>query len=432
MKMKLKHKVLGLLSVVVIVFTVAGCGKRQEGVGPLTRLEVYYTDTTHVDAFYRESFKQFEEEHSKIKIKTNNVPTNYYMVLQTRFASDTAPDVIYIQNKSLADYVDRGVLLNLKEHIDKDNYDISDICRLGFEEGGITGDKIYGIPVTGTPEVLIYNKDLFDKAGLPYPDETWAQKDLLKAAKVLTGDTNGDGRIDQIGIAVSPGWWAADFPTIWAGAGEVFNEDMTKCIVSSPQAEEAIQFQIDLINKYKVTPKGTMIESEGKGREEAFMSGRVAMFPTLPYVALSKFSRYKNLNWDLALKPKGKAGRIVRYTGECWVISKSTKYPEESWELVKFLASPEIAKGLAKLNKIPARLSILNSPYFIKPETPYQEEVIVESLKYARAIPSLKNIEELGSIWRRQMQLAVLEKITVKEALKNIEKEIRDKLKKYP
>jgi multiple sugar transport system substrate-binding protein len=430
MKMDIRNKVLELLSIAVIIFTVAGCGKEQEGVGLITRLEVYYSGAPRINAFLKESFNQFEEEHPGIKIKASNIPASYYMVLQTRFASNTAPDIIYLQNKSLADYVDRGVLLNLKEYIDKDNYDISDICRLGFEEGGITEEKIYGIPVTGTPEVLIYNKDLFDKTGLTYPDEIWTLKELLEAAKELTRDTNGDGRIDQIGILVSPGWWAADFATIWAGGGDIFNEDMTRCIVDSPQAEEAIQFQIDLINKYKVALRGTMMASEGKDGIEAFMSGRVAMLPELPFVALSKFSQCKNLNWDLTLMPKGKAGRIVRYTGECWVISKSTKYPEESWELAKFLASPEIARGLAKLNKIPARLSILNSPYFIKPETPYQEEVIVKSLKYARAIPSLRNIEEIGSIWERQMQLAILEKITVKEALKNIEKKVNNLLLK--
>jgi multiple sugar transport system substrate-binding protein len=421
---RLWAKICGLLSVLSVVFLIAGCGKKQDGAGAVKKLEVYYIATPHVAVFYKEVFEKFEQNYPGVKLKLNNIPSNYYMILQTRFAGNTAPDVIYIQNKSLADYTDRGVLLNLKRYIGKDNYDISDICKLGFEEGGITEDKIYGIPVTGSPEVLIYNKDLFDQAGVSYPDETWTQKELLAAARALTRDTDGDSRIDRIGISAGVGWWAGDFPLIWAAGAEVFNKDMTRCIVASPEAEEAIQFQVDLVNKYKVTSKGTLVESEGKGGIDLFMSGRLAMLPVLPYTALTEFSKCKNLNWDLALMPEGKKARVVRYTGECWVVSKNTKYPKESWELVKLLASAETARELTKLNKIPARLSVLNSPDFIKPQTPYHEEVIVKSLKYARAIPSLRNVEKLSSVWRRYMDLAKFEKISVKECLKNIQDEL--------
>lgn len=418
------------LSILMFIFIVAGCSKGEQGASSAIRLEVFYTEQPHVSAFYNGIFKRFEETHPGVKIKANNIVGNYYMVLQTRFAGNTAPDIIHIQNKSLADYIDRGVLLNLKRYIDKDNYDMSDICKLGFEEGGITENDIYAIPATGTPEVLIYNKDLFDESGLSYPDENWTQKELLGAAQALTRDMDKDGRIDQIGISSTSGWWASDFPVIWAGGGKIFNEDMTKCIVASAEAEEAIQFQIDLVNKYKVTSKGTPITSEGKNYTELFIAGRLGMVPSLPHAALSQFSQVGRLNWDLALMPKGKKARIVRYTGECWTISKNTKHPEDAWEVVKLLSSVKTAQGLARLNKIPARLSVLNSPDFVKPETPYHEEVIVESLKYARAIPSLRNIEELNDIWGRQMELAELEKITVKEALENIEKQINDLLSK--
>jgi multiple sugar transport system substrate-binding protein len=50
--------------------------------------------------------------------------------------------------------------------------------------------------------VLLYNKDLFDKAGIPYPNNNWKWEDLRNAAKKLTKNNNGDGKTYQWGKAL--------------------------------------------------------------------------------------------------------------------------------------------------------------------------------------------------------------------------------------
>jgi len=311
-------------------------------------------------------------------------------------------------------------------NIEKDKYDLGDICRLGFEEGGVKEGEVYGIPVTGAAEVLIYNKDLFDKAGLKYPDQTWTWKDMLQAAKKLTLDTNGDGRINQYGASTMPGWWAQDIAWIWADGGEVFNKDLSKCVVNNARARETMQFLVDLSNKYKVTPKG-ITGSEVNNTAELFTTGRLGMYAGLPYQALSNFSTVRNL----ALMPASNSGqRVVRYTGECWSVYAGSKHPKEAWEIVKYLSSARTAKGLAELNMIPARMSVLKSAAFIKEKTPFKEEKIVAAIVDARAVPSLKCVEQLGSIWSRQIEAVMLNNDTVDKALAAIEKQINAVLAK--
>ena len=53
---------------------------------------------------------------------------------------------------------------------------------------------------------MYYNKDMFDKYKLPYPDETWDWDKYLEVAKKLTLDTNGDGQIDQWGTTLDMRW----------------------------------------------------------------------------------------------------------------------------------------------------------------------------------------------------------------------------------
>jgi multiple sugar transport system substrate-binding protein len=397
-------------AVVVAVLLIAGCNSKEDGV----TLKLYYTLSPQVSRYIAGVCKEFEADHPGIKIKAEPISGNYYTKLQTMMAGGVAPDVIYMQNKSLADYRDRGVLLNLSPYIEKDSYDLEDICKLGFEEGGIKEGAVYGIPVTGTAEVLIYNKDLFDKAGLKYPDQAWTWNDMLEAARKLTLDTNGDGRIDQYGVSIIPGWWAADIAWIWANGGQVFSSDLSKCIVNNARAREAIQFMVDLTNKYKVTPKG-IIGSEVSNVAELFMTSKLGMYLGLPYQALSDFSTVRSLNWDIALMPLSNSGRrVVRYTGECWSVSSGSKHPREAWELVKHLSSVRTAQGLAELNMIPARMSVLKSAAFIKDKTPFKEEKIVEALADARAVPSLPHVEQLGSIWGRQIEAIMLGKATDK------------------
>ncbi|MDD3926094.1 MAG: sugar ABC transporter substrate-binding protein [bacterium] len=393
-------------------------------------ITIYYTFSPQVSPYIAGVCKEFEVAHPGIKVKAEPVSGDYYTKLQTMMAGGMTPDVIYMQNKSLADYRDRGVLLNLSPYIEKDKYALEDICKLGFEEGGINEGAVYGIPLTGTAEMLIYNKDLFDKAGLKYPDQTWTWKAMLQAAKKLTVDTNRDGRIDQYGISTMPGWWATDIAWIWANGGDVFNKDLSKCVVNNAKAREAMQFMVDLSNKYKVTPKG-VTGSEVKNAAELFMTGRLGMYAGLPYQALSDFSAVRNLNWDIALMPKSNSGqRVVRYTGECWTVYAGSKHPREAWEMVKHLSSARTAKGLAELNAIPARMSVLKSTAFIKEKTPFKEEKIVEAIADARAVPSLKCVEQLGSIWRRPIEEVMLGKGTVAKALATIEKDINAVLAK--
>ena len=58
---------------------------------------------------------------------------------------------------------------------------------------------IYGFPLQLKVGCLAYNKDIFDKEGLPYPPPDWTWDEYYETAKKLTKDTDGDGRVDQWG-----------------------------------------------------------------------------------------------------------------------------------------------------------------------------------------------------------------------------------------
>lgn len=107
--------------------------------------------------------------------------------------------------------------------------------------------------------------------------------------------------------------------------------------------------------------------------------------------------RYNNIRWGLALPPRGKRGRPIRYTSTGWVIWSGTKHPQEAWELVKFLNSKEVMKEYCFDNYfVPSRNSLgLSKEFLNRRDTPYDEKILIESLLKSRP---LDNIYALRSV----------------------------------
>lgn len=107
--------------------------------------------------------------------------TNYDTQMIADLAAGSAPD-IYVQKnlKNFVTYQSGGQLL-----------DVSDVAtKVGDKVGGLksyaVSGKTYAIPYRQDSWVLYYNKDLFDKAGVKYPDGSWTWDDYAKTSAELT------------------------------------------------------------------------------------------------------------------------------------------------------------------------------------------------------------------------------------------------------
>ncbi len=99
---------------------------------------------------------------------------------------------------------------------------------------------MYAFPYAWVTTVLYYNKDMFDKAQLAYPNDKWTWDDFLSAAKKLTLDTNGDGKTDQWGFWFF-GRYAHIEPWLYQNDGDILNKDKTQFAVNE-NGKEALKF----------------------------------------------------------------------------------------------------------------------------------------------------------------------------------------------
>lgn len=307
-----------------------------------------------------EVIAQFEAAHPDINIETQHAPwATYFDRLQTQWAGGVSPDVMFLNN--IPSYASRGVLAPLDELVEQSGFDISgfhpDMLRIFMLEG-----RLYGFPRDNDTTVLYYNADLFDEAGVAYPDDSWNWSDLREAASALTQQDDA-GRTLQYGIALE----ANKYPNfVHQNGGSLFDDPLnpTDFMLDEVAATDALQFIADLINVDGSAPSFDA-QSQMGSTTELFSTGRVAMVMT--NAARVPTFMDTGFNWNVAPLPMGPTGlRANTLGGAGYVMATEPEDPDASWTFLQFLSGPEgqsvfASTGLA----VPALISPSTTESFL-------------------------------------------------------------------
>jgi multiple sugar transport system substrate-binding protein len=356
------------LSLIVIVFS--SCS-REGGETAKYNIEFMNWETSPEGIKFTQSLiREFEKENPGIRVKDTLVASrSYFSKLLTRFAGGSPPDIFEIQAEIIYPFLKKGLLLNLSPYIKKsaklNEDDFFPVSLVNFRYDGASFRKgaLYGFPKDISTAALIYNKDLFDKAGLSYPESTWTEKEYLAAAKKLTKRDNS-GRIIRLGIdrPLRP------LDILLDKGGKIWSSDYKKCLLDSPAAIEAYQFVYDLqeVDKVALSPRKIR---EGVGGSVGFKSGKAGMSLVYRY-ELPDLTKYigDRFAWGIAPLPSfNGAHKQLLHGPSGWAISEKTKYPEASFKFMEFLVGEKGQIATAKLGwNIPANKKIASSDYFLK------------------------------------------------------------------
>jgi len=318
----------------------------------------------------------------------------YWDKLQTQLAGGNPPDVFAMDAPLYPDYQSRGVLLNLQSYIDADSFDLTDyydaslVCYQ-------TSEGYYGLPRDIQPSVMYYNKDMFDAAGVSYPDETWTWDTLVEVGQQLTKDTDGDGTIDQ--YALWADIWDMELywgSLIWQNGGEILNADFTKTLLAEDGAMGAWEYIYDLIFTYGIMPNPSVAEQFG----DPFESGNAAMTPAghwvVPYYSNVDFA------WDVAPLPMGKE-RVSIVNSVGFVIANESKHPAEAWAFLKHLVGEPGQSKVTTLGLgVPTLRSIAISDAYLKQETaPINHQLFLDTMAYSRVKPCFRGYDEWATLF---------------------------------
>lgn len=258
---------------------------------------------------------------------------DYTVTMQTAFASGEYANVFYVDSSKLPDWAEAGVVaIGEDDIVDPDGFypALLDIFR--YEE------DLYCPPKDFSTMALQYNRDLFDAAGLDYPDETWTWDDLLAAAEALTDEDAG-----VVGLVTPPNLerW---MPFMYQAGGAIFDDD-GGLVLDSPETLAAVEYYVGFAQNGIGGPP-SMVDAGWGG--EAFGEGRTAMAMEGNWVIKYLLDQFPDLNWGVAELPAGEAGKATMAFTVCYGVAVDNEYPEESWQLVNFLTGEDTQISLGE------------------------------------------------------------------------------------
>ncbi len=344
---------------------------------------------------WKQIVADFEKEYPNVKVSVEVSDwDSYWTKLKTLLAANNPPDIFAIDAPLYKDYQSRGVLLNLKPYLDA-NPGLLDGLYPVTLKAYETPEGYFGLPRDFQTIVVFYNKDMFDAAGVPYPQQGWTYDDLREIARKLTKDTNGDGKVDQYGFYAD--LWDMELiwsEGIWAHGGDVINADATQTLIGTPEARKAWKLFHDMIFVDGSWPDANTAAQYGG---DPFLAG-VAAMTTIGHWAIPGYAE-ASFKWDVAPMPTGPAGQATSVNSAGFVVAKATKYPQESFNFIKFVLSEKGQTRLAELGfACPVLKSVAESPAFLEQEVKVNHQVFLDSLAFARMKPSFKGYEEWSSV----------------------------------
>src|SRR5919202_5101460 len=391
----------GVAAVAVAGATLARCGSgsaaptEQKVAGPATVSFSFWGSQERADLVARELVPLFKSRQPQIEVQLIHNPDNYKQKLVTMFAGGTPPDVPAIDNYDIAEFSAKGVLLDLDPPIRSHKFRLDQYFDAALIEGVWQG-KRYGLPYIGSARLLFYNKDLFTKAGLKTPHELqqagqWTQEAFLDAARKLTGPRS-DGQM-QFGYSFDTSLQFTG-EHVWDFGGDLMEKDRRKALLDSRNEVEAYEYLQDLIFKQRLVPtaqdrQGVNLAQQGRLAMEEIWRGAVPDRRTWPFA------------WDVAPRPKGKAGQLALYKGNSMTIARDTKSPAAAWLTLTFMTGPDadrlwVRDGGATPLKTNVDLFLANRP-------PENNQYWMEAYKYAKMLPFTPSWGEVNRIFTEEM-----------------------------
>ncbi|GAB4116023.1 MAG: sugar ABC transporter substrate-binding protein [Roseiflexaceae bacterium] len=309
---------------------------------------------------YEACAAEFTKQNPNITVKIEQLGwDDYWTGVQTGMVSGTAPDVFTNHLAKYPEFANKQQIMDIEPMVQRDKVDtsayIGQLAELWTRDG-----KRYGLPKDWDTISVIYNGDMLATAGVDpasLNDLTWNAQDGGSFGELiakLTIDANGKNGLDpafdktkvvQYGFipqGSGGGYGQTQWSMFAVSNGFKFIDNIwgTKYYYDDPKLAETLQWYADLSLVKGFAPPLADITS--LGATTLFTSGKGALTTDGSWM-IGQYVKDSKFKVGFSMLPAGPEGRKSMFNGLADSIWVGTKYPEESWQWVKFAASKQCA-----------------------------------------------------------------------------------------
>ncbi len=333
---------------------------------------------------YEGKIATFEEENPDVKIQI--VSANEVLGLEgltnLDFPEDTPRLLAFAADVGTIgmgrDEVKEGLVRDLTPLMEADaNFELDDFFPNTLERHQWDGGT-WALPSAVNYQLIFFNKDAFDEAGLPYPEPGWTWDDLLTNAQALTAREGDD--VSLWGF-VPQG--SSNRMLVESRAGYVVDDSTDPATPRFEEAEvvDAVRWYTDLFLKEQVAPyfePQEETEALAMPEEQVLIDkGQAAMWPETDIVL---WWRNQQGNVGAVPFPVDQDGdqTTPSSTQSLW-LSSGTNQPDAAWRFMDYLSRQPLTTFGLDVDSMPARRSVAEA-------TGYWDEIdgdLAETMRYA-------------------------------------------------
>lgn len=416
-------KLTALLSVIAMLL-LAACGGNEgaststgSGDGDEKVIEMWHIETGEREALFEEVAKQFEEENDGVKVKLLQAPNDAYkQKLAVSMSGGNPPDIFQSWGGGwLKHFVDQGNVEDITANVNQDHY-----LEMALNNGTFD-DKVYGVPMGLSLDVIFYNKEIFEKYNLEEPKtyeeftnviKTLNENDVTPLA--LTNKTKWPGAYYLMNFASRIG--GPDlFESAFNREGRGFDDP------AYVQAGEYIQelVEMDAFNKgFNGIPY-----DEGRGRQLMY-SGQAAMMDMT--ISFLNNVREEAPGFEEKLGffvfptipgGEGNQTQVGGATGPVWSVASESEHPELAAEFIKALTTKETSQKFTdRTGTLTAVKGVVPKDDFVKEFYEVAQNASHIQMPYDQTLPP-----ELAELHKDTTQALFGLSMTPEEAAKKME-----------
>lgn len=443
--MKLK-KVAALLLSAAMVLGLAACGgntdtKDTKAADSNTKAESEATDNNSAsdgeevtinfyawsdeEGIFTKLANNYMEDHPNVKINMQFTPSDDYNTkLMTAFGGGGEIDCFAVSSPpSLAQFQAKGSVMALDDLIKENNTDTS-----GYEgtlESIAIDGKTYALPYKTSSWVVYYNKDLFDQAGVAYPEGDWTWEDYYDIAGQLTSGEGADKIYGSLNFQPTSMWWRV--PANSKGSTNPLDDAQLHDWM------EAAEYCKSLSDAGYQPLYEDMASESGADYTGNFLQGKYAMFYTGDWAVEMLNTAIANgdgdVNYDIAPLPhwEGEEAATPGAPG-LMMVANNAKNPEVAYDFISYCTGSEGAELLLDNDYFPAWQSDETIEKYTSGKTAPEHIEYIVNQNIISQVPCDENYNSAQNVIKEEVSLYLLGEQDIDTTESNIKDRIQDEV----
>lgn len=369
----------------------------------------------HLDTM-KAMIEAFEKSNPTIRINLQTASyDDYFTKLKTRVAGNQTPDTFELNYENFVTYAAAGTLLNLNSvsRADK-SFKKSVYYGKAYDVFSAKG-KQYGLPASYSTVVLVYNKDLFDSAGVSYPKSSWDWSDEANAAKALKAKLPV-GTYAQF----QPTQFWEFYKVLGQSGGQFLSADKKSALFNKQPGVNALTWLTSKVANGYMPSKAQMGSLDDGAM---FKAGKLAMIAT----GIWMFDSFKDapFKWDISVQPGGVTPGN-HFFANATVVSAKTKNAAAAWKWAKFMTSDNAAVKLRvdASWEVPAISAKAPLASYLAKNPPANRQAVFDALKNPIVPPVIRQQTAMQDAVNAWLEKAQNGSVSVQDALNSAAAEV--------